>query len=120
MCHVEQMRRWIVVLIAVAACAENPVEEPQCIELFPSECAQQSSCTVVEGFVVAGDVGSECIDYTGDTVGVGCDAQGRECLAVETIAAAPDDPEACFLFTDSCIPDGWLACDDLSEVPPEC
>jgi len=120
-CHVLGMRRLFPVLfVALTACPGAPIEDAPCIELFPSECAQESECQLVEGFVINGDPGEECVQHTGDTVGLGCDAAGRDCLDVETLAAPADDPTDCYLFSDSCIPEGWVDCEDLSDIPEDC
>ncbi len=115
------MRRLTFLLILLEACETTPAEdETPCVDFFPSECAQETACAIVEGFVVTESEGSVCVDYTGDTLGLACDVADRSCLAIETLAASADDPTDCYLFPDSCIPDGWGDCEEVSEVPPEC
>jgi hypothetical protein len=115
------MRPITLVLFSLcAACEGASVDDTPCVELFPSECAQEPACTVVEGYVVAESGDAPCVEYTGDTVGLGCDAEGRECLFVQTLGAPAEDPLDCYLFTNSCIPHGWVECEEVSDIPLEC
>jgi len=112
--------RWLLWIVVGAACVE-PSEDPVlCVDLFPSECVQESTCRVLSAYGISTQSGEACVDYTGEPVGVGCDDEGRACVEEPTLAAPPDDPTDCFSFNDSCIPADWVECEDLSELPPEC
>jgi hypothetical protein len=48
-----------------------------------------------------------CIDWEAEMEDVGCTAN-FEALTVETYAGPPTDPESCWYFRDSNIPEGWV------------
>jgi hypothetical protein len=91
-----------------------------CRDLLASQCAEDSECEVVGAWAVI-DVGfGACVDFTGDKVGVGCQAAGRNCESGETWAGPPPPDtgpitEDCWLFDDTCIPDEWVPCDEYDE-----
>jgi hypothetical protein len=111
-------RLWLPTLAALAGCLDTPDETLLCTDLYPSECAQQAACKILSGYSVSEEDG--CVDFTGGGVGSGCESDTRECVDESTLAAPPDDPSDCFLFTDSCVPTDWVSCEDVSDIPPAC
>jgi len=111
-------RLWLFALAPLTGCLDTPEEPVLCTDLYPSECAQQAECTILSGYSVSTVEG--CVDFTGGGVGSGCDSNERVCLDQETLAAPPEDPSDCFLFTDSCVPTDWVSCEDVSDIPPAC
>jgi len=111
---------WLTWIVVFAACVDPSTGDVLCVDLYPSECEGQSTCMTLTAYGVLGTDDAPCADYTGDPVGVGCDNGGRACTEESTLAAPPDDPSDCFLFIDSCTPADWVACEDLSDIPPEC
>lgn len=94
-----------------------------CAELAPADCAHRDDCAVIDGRyvdVITSDTAgaAECVQL-GDRKDLGCQDADLGCDDVETWAADPADAH-CYLFPDSCIPAGFVACEPDPNGLPEC
>ena len=94
-----------------------------CAELAPADCAHRDDCAVIDGryvVVITSDTAgaAECVQL-GDRKDLGCQDADLGCDDVETWAADPADAH-CYLFPDSCIPAGFVACEPDPNGLPEC
>ena len=89
-----------------------------CYDLTPELCADESTCAVIGGRTTQTTDEGICVDYSTETTGLGCMDAGDGCGAAETLAASPDDPETCWLFPTTCLPEGWTPC--AAETWQEC
>ena len=83
-------------------------EAPICIELTPLECSSFDSCAVISGLQMIFNEDNDCYDID-SMADVGCMESDRSCTAAET-SAAPSAEGACHMFSNGCIPEGWVAC----------
>lgn len=83
-----------------------------CASLDADDCAREPTCDAVFGFPVAE---GPCVDW-GSPTAVACQTP-RADDRTPSLAAPPDDPDACLAFDDA-PPVGWLPCDDL--IPAAC
>ncbi len=88
-----------------------------CWVTSPADCAG-ADCSTILGREVRDDAGQPCVDFGTDPTPLGCMPSGGGCLAVETLAAPPDDPDTCWWF-GGCLPEGWVVCSDF-ETWEEC
>lgn len=94
-----------------------------CAALSPSECGHRDDCAVIDGRyvdVITSDTAgaAECVQL-GDRMDLGCQDAATGCDDVETWAADPTDAH-CYLFPDSCVPAGFVACEPDPNGLPEC
>ena len=81
-----------------------------CSTLALTACDAEVACSTVVGAEIA--PGREGIDSCLlDWMDLACQSAGRACDDVITHAAEPSAVSTCYEFPDSCIPEGWVACD---------
>ncbi len=92
--------------------ADGPAPAADCASLAPEDCEAAEGCSTIRGLsaedieqlknpdpAFSGAVGSI----------LGCTSSEQGCKEVETAAkAGPGEP--CYLFGDSCVPEGWQPC----------
>jgi hypothetical protein len=73
-------------------------------------------CTIVRAVLTSLNEEEECWS-SGDSEYVAC-RDDSTCGDAITFAQSPEDP-ICYVFTDTCIPEGWEECSDiyLQECP---
>lgn len=116
----DRFRALVLAALAMGCTLESQETDAPCIDLFPSECSLRSDCDEVAGRPLGrSSAGAPCVETLGDPVARGCAGAGADCVDGEILAAPPEDPDECWWFADSCVPDGWMPCAD-TEVPPPC
>ena len=85
-----------------------------CSELSIADCTTADECTVITSSQVAYDERNECYAWANSVERVGCMAADMGCGAAFTYAAAPDNPDQCYGFTNTCIPEGWIDCQQVN------
>ena len=85
-----------------------------CTELSVADCATADECTVITSSQVAYDERNECYAWANSVERVGCMAADMACGAAFTYAAAPENPDQCYGFTNTCIPEGWIDCQQVN------
>ncbi|MBN2801305.1 MAG: hypothetical protein JXX28_19345 [Deltaproteobacteria bacterium] len=87
-----------------------PAEALTCADQLPDDC-EAAGCAVIAGRLLQEtDDGAHCVDFTGERVPQGCMEAELGCGDAETLAAPPDDPDACWWFSSTCLPPGWVTC----------
>lgn len=116
------MRLLLLTLALLPGC---PATAPTgaCAELSPGDCAHRDDCAVIDGRyvdVITSDTAgaAECVQF-GDRKDLGCQDAGTDCAMVETWAADPADAH-CYLFSNACVPAGFVACEPDPDGLPEC
>lgn len=86
----------------------DPPDPPTaaCEGIPEGACGEIADCAIVLGTPCGGS-----IQFAGCTEAPG---GALTCADVESGGEPPDEPGDCWLFSDSCVPDGWASCD------PEC
>jgi hypothetical protein len=89
-----------------------------CGTLTLEECGSQAECyTITAQQMMGTNSGNFCIDWEAEMEGVGCTAN-LSAMTVEVFAGPPTDPESCWYFRDSNIPEGWVDCNNvIGECP---
>ena len=85
-----------------------------CTELSIADCAAADECTVITSSQVEYDERNECYAWANSVERVGCMAADMGCGSAFTYAAAPDNSEQCYGFTNTCIPEGWINCEQVN------
>ena len=95
---------------------ENVTQEcPSCSTLDAEECAASPTCTSIGGMMMQStEDGDFCIDWEGEAATLGCKDTGP-CEDAETYARPEDNPDVCWFFADTCIPEGWVSCSSGAE-----
>ena len=93
---------------------EDTSQPEDCSDLSVADCASNSDCTVITAVQVEYDERNECYDWDNNTQRVGCMSADMGCGAAFTYAAPSDNPEQCHGFTNTCIPEGWVGCEQTS------
>ena len=94
--------------------SDTDTDTPSCDTVAAADCGTTDGCATIRGRDVTD---ADCIDYTADATPYGCMQADGGCGDAETWARATEDGD-CVLFSDTCIPDGWLTCD--FQDTPEC
>ena len=94
--------------------SDTDTSEPSCDAVAAADCDTTSGCSAIRGREVTED---DCIDYTADSEPFGCMQEDLGCGDAETWAK-PSEGDACVLFSNTCIPSGWITCD--FQDTPEC
>ena len=89
-------------------------EPADCTELSVAECASADECTVITSSQVEYDQRNECYTWSNNVERVGCMAADMGCGSAFTYAAAPDNPSQCYGFTNTCVPQGWVDCEQVN------
>ena len=90
--------------------------EADCATLSADECSTAASCFTITGTPVEYDDRDECYSWTNSVAEVGCMDADMGCGAAFTYATDPANPEQCYGFTNTCIPDGWVSCSGSNSV----
>ena len=96
---------------------ECPID---CSSLSVLTCASYPQCSTIDGSTMTLDDANECYMME-PAVAVGCMDGGMICGDAITYAASTEGGE-CMMFTSTCIPSGWTACnewDSYQECPPD-
>ncbi len=85
----------------------------ECADLDATECASDTQCQEIFGGLPFMGSGPNCevdaLEF------LGCRDTSSICLQATTSAASPANPDDCYEFSDSCVPDGWSVCVDDCE-----
>ena len=81
---------------------------PGCFQATSQDTGQEATCSP-SAQPVRDDSGVTCFESEPQTVD-GCLDTGVGCADIPTIAAPADDPDACWRFSNACIPIGWVSC----------
>ena len=81
-----------------------------------ADCASAAECTVITASQVQYDERNECYDWDNNPQRVGCMSVDIGCGSAITYAAAPESPSQCHGFTNTCIPEGWIACEQTNGI----
>ena len=103
---------------------DDTAASDECAELPPAACAESEDCAPISGrrLIPLGGTGNYCYPAGEEPKVVGCRSKAEACEPVETYAAPAETTNACLLFTNSCYPDGFVACTitgEVTECPPE-
>lgn len=91
-------------------------EATDCATLSVDECSTVASCFTITGTPVEYDDREECYNWTNTVANVGCMDADMGCGAAFTYASDPVNPEQCYGFSNTCIPEGWVSCDGANSV----
>jgi hypothetical protein len=112
----------LLTLPLLLACSDGdgttPEPETPCEDIPVDECSDTPGCTNAVASLLDVDAASGRDCWSQDRQNAACVAEGNfgDCDEAETPAAPPDDPAACLLFSNSCTPAGWVACDEVPEL----
>jgi hypothetical protein len=94
------------------ASPEAPAAPDACASLDAETCAATPGCSTIRGLSAEDIERIKRPDpaFSGAPGSIlGCTSAEQGCKEVETMAAAgPGEP--CYLFGDSCVPEGWVTC----------
>ncbi len=98
--------------LAPAVEPEPPPAPPACSGLDQEACEAAEGCSTIRGLSAEDLAQLQRPDpaFSGVPGSIlGCTSSEQGCKEVETMAAAAAG-ETCYLFGDSCVPEGWVPC----------
>ena len=92
------------------------VSEPEhayhgCPGQAQEQCDDFSHCTSIFASTASFNEQEQCWS-SGDSEYVGCRGDDSACGEAITFAQSPED-QVCYIFTNTCIPEGWTECSDV-------
>lgn len=102
----------------LSACDDTDKEEDDsgggstiaCADMDVDTCATTDRCATIDAREIQTQDGVQCVDFALPSVPRGCGTAELECGQAITYAAPPEDPEACWWFSSTCLPSGWVTC----------
>ena len=111
-------------LLLTLACAgdgagnDDGTDAADCSAVPIEDCSATAGCTNLVASLLEVDAASGRDCWNAEPVNAVCAAAGDfgNCTDEATAAAPPDDPAGCLLFTNSCVPDGWVSCTEVPDL----
>lgn len=110
------MSRFLWLFVLAGGCVE---QEPlaSCATVAPEDCADTPGCAAISGRPVADDgAGGSCVDYSVESVPLGCMSADLGCGSA--ITNASDAEGNMYVFPSTCLPEGFA--ETVVTTPPDC
>lgn len=111
----------LIPLLLGAACLDKADDTAATCPTTPEGCEAASGCSLIEGreLSIPDTGGSTCYNLA-SAEPLGCQSDSLGCAEVITFATAPEGGVPCYQFNDSCVPEGWVACETDYNSWSEC